>query len=204
MTTQRSARCCSRRSLKQVHAQAVGQAHVGDDARQNAVAPSNSRACARSPDPDDLVALAQQGQFVQRAQIRLVVDDEDMNIVHGWPALSLGSTFCRCPGRAPPGKADAELVAGDRRRLHTALDAVQSRSSHRGPRTIPGRYTGPDRWNGFPKKRTARTDGARPMAPWARHRSRPPARHGRRRSRWSQPGSPPTWLLHSGRHCRAD
>jgi hypothetical protein len=62
--------------LQDLHAQAVGQAHVGDDGVEAAGLQVAHRLghAAGGLDP---VALAQQREFVQDAQVGLVVDDQD-------------------------------------------------------------------------------------------------------------------------------
>ena len=58
-----------------VQAAAVGQAHVGDDRAVGAVLQMQQRLLHRAGGVH-VVALAQQGQLVERAQVGLVVDDE--------------------------------------------------------------------------------------------------------------------------------
>ena len=64
-------------AMQQFHAQPIGQPHVGDhgiELRGLQVLPGFGDASCRF----DAVAFAQQGQFVQRAQVRLVIDDQDV------------------------------------------------------------------------------------------------------------------------------
>src|SRR5690606_18656461 len=64
---------------QQVQASAVGQAHVGDDGAVDAVLEVQQRVLDGGGGLD-VVALAQQGQLVQRAQVGFVVDDEQAEV----------------------------------------------------------------------------------------------------------------------------
>jgi hypothetical protein len=62
--------------LQQLHAEAVGQAHVGDDGVE--LLPVQLRArLLHTGGGFHAVAFAQQGQLVERAQVGFVIDDED-------------------------------------------------------------------------------------------------------------------------------
>ena len=76
----RLARACCSRSRPD----AVGQAHVGDDGARSVRSFRCSSASATRAGGLDVVALAQQGQLVQRAQVGLVVDDEQAEVRGVW------------------------------------------------------------------------------------------------------------------------
>ena len=59
---------------------AVGQAHVGDDGAVGAVLADAAAPPATRAGGVDVVALAQQRQLVERAQVGLVVDDEQAEV----------------------------------------------------------------------------------------------------------------------------
>ena len=167
---QRSRRFWCKQALQQLQPQAVRQAHVGDDGVE-LLAVQLLPGLSQRAGGIDAVTLAQQCELVQRAQVRLVVDDQDAGGRDG----SGTSGYCvkaAVPGQRGRGGSDEELVALTRRGRRGGA-ARGSRSVRRAARTARGRCRGPGRWSGSPRRRRARTGGAAPPAPAARRRSRP-------------------------------
>ena len=187
--------------LQQVEAGAVGQAHVGDDGAVGAVLQVQQRFLDRAGGLD-VVALAQQRQLVQRAQVGLVVDDEQAEVRgggHGVEAQVAASVGCRRGRRRP--HVDVEVVAV---RL-VAAAAAGSRCGPRSARRARGKYTGPGRCRGCASRRTARTGSARRRAGSARRRWRRCSRHaGRSSARPARSTIAPGLLAaRGGARCRA-
>ena len=94
--------------VEHVEAGAVGQAHVGDDGAVGPVLEMEQRFLHRAGGVE-VVALAQQGQLVQRPQVGLVVDDEQAEVRGGGHEVRRMAGFGGLQGGAAD--IDVELVA---------------------------------------------------------------------------------------------
>ena len=80
-------------AMQELHAQAVGQAHVGDHRVEALRLQQLPRFCHR-PGGFHAVALAQQRQFVERAQVRFVVDNKDLGRACGGGLGAVHGLYC--------------------------------------------------------------------------------------------------------------